>query len=159
MAQAQQAKNAANAFADAFNVNKGPFADAFKAFGEFRVPSFDFNGFFNAQRNNLEAISAANQVVTEGLQAVARRQAEIAQANTQKALQLVKDVITNGNNPEANAAKQAEFARNLIESSLSNARELAEIASKSSIQAFDVVNKRVAEGLSEIAEAAEDARK
>jgi phasin family protein len=140
MAKTQQAAN--------------PFADAFKSFADFK-PTVDFNTFFAAQKKNAEAFAAASQVLTAGFQAVARRQAEIAQANAKNSLQLTKELFANAGNPEASTAKQAEFAKEVVETGLSNTRELVELASKSSIEAFDLINKRLAESLSEITEAAE----
>lgn len=132
-----------------------PFTEAFKTFGDFKYPGVDFKNLFSVQRRNIEAFSAANQVVTESFQALARRQAEIFQENTQEALQLAKEIFSAGGNPEAATTKQTEYLRNLVESGISNLRELLEVTSKSSIEAFDVINKRVAESVSELAEAAE----
>lgn len=132
-----------------------PFLDAFKAFGESKYPSVDFKNLFSVQRRNVEAFTAANQVITESVQALARRQAEIFQNNTQESLQLVKEIFSSGGNPEAATAKQTEYVRNLVESGIANLRELIEMTSKSSIEAFDVVNKRVADSISELADAVE----
>lgn len=138
MAKAKQAAN--------------PFADAFKSFGEFK-PTVDFNSFLSAQKRNAEAFAEAGQVLAEGFQAVARRQAEIAQAYAKNSLQLTKELFSSAGNPEANTAKQAEFAKEAVETGLSNARELVELASKSGIEAFDLINRRIAESISEAADA------
>lgn len=130
-----------------------PFADTFKSFGDFKA--LDTNAFFNTQKRNAEAFAEASQVLTAGFQAVARRQAELAQEAAKNSLQLTKDLFSSAGNPEANSAKQAEFAKETVEAGLSNARELVELASKSSIEAFDVINKRIAESVSEFSDAAE----
>ena len=41
-----------------------PFAtaDFTKAWGDFKIPGFDFDAVFSAQRKNIEAVTAANQV-------------------------------------------------------------------------------------------------
>lgn len=140
MAKAKQAAN--------------PFADAFKSLGDFK-PTADFNTFFAAQKRNAEAFAAASQILAAGFQAVARRQAEIAQANAKNSLQLAKELFSSAGNPEASTAKQAEFAKEAVEASLSNTRELVELASKSGIEAFDLINKRIAESISEATDAAE----
>lgn len=137
--------------------NANPFADAFKSLGDFK-PNFDFNAFLSTQKKNAEAFAAAGQVLTAGFQAVARRQAEIAQATAKNSLQLTKELFASAANPEASTAKQTEFAKEVVESGLSNTRELVELASKSSIEAFDLINKRVAESISEFSDAA-DAKK
>lgn len=152
MAKAK-AQQSANSFSDAFKA-ANPFADAFKSFGDFK-PSVDVNKLLSTQKRNAEAFSAASQVLTAGLQAVARRQAEILQANAKNSLQLTKDLFSSAGNPEANTAKQTEFAKETVEAGLSNTRELVELASKSSIEAFDLINKRIAESISELSDAVE----
>jgi hypothetical protein len=47
-------------------------------------------------------------------------------------------------------AKQAELARKAFEQALANARELAEMVSKSNTEAFAIINKRVTESLQEL---------
>jgi phasin family protein len=135
-----------------------PFADAFKAFTDFsatntKTPSVDVNALISLQRRNAETLSAVNQVVTESIQAVIRRQAEILQANASDAFQFFKEV-TSSSSPENATAKQTAFAKNALETALSNTRELAEMVSKSNIEVFDVIGKRISENANEVASAA-----
>ncbi|NDF12433.1 MAG: phasin family protein [Proteobacteria bacterium] len=133
-----------------------PFAEAFKAFSNFQQsPNANFRDVFNAGRRNVEVITAANQAVAEGAQAVIRRQVEIAQKNAEGAIDLFKEVATS-KSPEASIAKQAEFARNVFESSLATARELWEITSKALGEATEIVNKHV---VSSVEEATKSAKK
>jgi phasin family protein len=119
-----------------------PFADLFKS-------SFDFNQVFSTQRRNLEALSAANQAVVEGAQAISRRQAEVLRANVENVLKVSKEVMTGGT-PDVSVTRQADLARALFENTLSNLREVTETVTKSGFEAFDVLNKRVAESLEEL---------
>lgn len=136
-----------------------PFAEAFKSFTDFsafnaqKTPAFDVNALISAQRRNAETLSTVNQVLTESFQAVIRRQAEIMQANASDMFQFVKEVTTS-NSPETATAKQTAFAKNAIESAISNTRELAQMVSKSSIEVFDVIGKRASENINEVANAA-----
>lgn len=141
-----------------------PFGDAFKAFGDFKFPNinndtFDINSLVTAQRKNLEALSQANQALLAGAQEVARRQAQIVQDNVQAVLHLVKEVIASGGNPEVSTQEQTKFAREFVESGLNDARELAEIASKSGNDAYKVLNERIAQFMSEIADTASSVTK
>ena len=120
-----------------------PFADLFKN-------SFDFNQVFSTQRRNLEALSAANQAVVEGAQAISRRQAEVLRANVENVLKVSKEMMTSAGTPEVSVTRQADLARALFENTLSNLREVTETVTKSGFEAFDVLNKRVAESLEEI---------
>jgi phasin family protein len=124
-------------------------SDFFKAWTDFKVPAFDVSSFSAAQRRNMEVLSAANQVITESVQTISRRQAEVMRANVENVLKASKEIWTN-KSPELNTAKQAELAKSLYESAVSNAREVSELASKSSMEAFDLISKRAAESFSEI---------
>lgn len=138
--------------------NTNPFADVFKAFGEFKAPTVDYNSLFAVQRRNIEAVTAANQVAAEGVRAVSRRGAEITRSNVEQVLTAAREMMTS-NSPEVNTAKQAELARNLFEASLSNMREVYELATKSSFEVFDVLNKRAAESVEEFNATAKKATK
>ncbi|MCP4329740.1 MAG: phasin family protein [Alphaproteobacteria bacterium] len=134
-----------------------PFAtaDFTKVWGDFKVPSFDIDVFLVAQKKNFEAVSAANKLAAEGLQTVARRQAELVQESVdafQKASQELM-AITEVND---RAAKQAELTKVAFEKSLANAKELTDLVSKSTHETFDVVNKRVVEGIDEVKTAIND---
>lgn len=137
------------------------YADMMKMFSQFKMPemgkmpqmpqmpNFDMSGLSNLGRRNMEAFSAANQAMSEGMQAVGRRQAELARSSVEKLLKTTKDMLVNGS-PEINTAKQAELAKTMVEQSMSNLREVSELVAKSGFEAFDVLNKRAAESFSEI---------
>lgn len=127
------------------------FTDAFKGFSEFKLPNVDFNSFFSLSRRNIEAFTAANQAMSEGVQAVVRRQAEITQRSVEDALALVREVYSS-KSPEASASKQAQFVQKSLEEAVSNARELIELASKSGAEASEVLSKRFNQAISEITE-------
>ncbi len=134
-------------------MNAPAYNDFFKMFGDFKPAAVDFNQFFTISRRNMEALTAANQVVVEGIQAVSRRQAEIARANFEHMLKSSRDAMSGGS-PEASAAKQAEAAKQMFEKSFNNLREVFEMMTKSNLEAFDLLNKRIAESLEETSEAA-----
>lgn len=125
----------------------------FKVFGDFKTPAFDFNNLFELQRRNLEAFAAANQVVAEGAQAIARRQANALRENVDKLLSASKDLVSKGS-PEFSLEKQATLAKDFVEKSLSNAREVSEIISKVGFDSFELLNKRAVESLDELNEVA-----
>lgn len=135
---------------------KMPGAENFQFPKSVQLPSFDITSVVSIGKRNAEACSSATQVVTEGMQTVARRQAELARASVEKLLKTTKDMMVNGS-PEINTAKQAEFAKSLIEQSLSNLREVSELYTKSGFEAFDVLNKRAAESLEELSKIAKAA--
>jgi phasin family protein len=127
--------------------------DFTKAFAGFNVPGFDAESLLASQRKNVEALTQANQLAAEGLQAVAKRQVEIARETIEEATTLLRD-ITQPIAPEDRIAKNAELLKQTFEKGLAHARELALTLAKAQTEAFDVITKRVAEGLEEIRDTA-----
>ncbi|MGE3714632.1 MAG: phasin family protein, partial [Alphaproteobacteria bacterium] len=119
---------------------------------EFFKNSWDFNQLLTTQRRNMEAFATANQTVVESAQAISRRQAEVARDSVEHVLQASKEMM-NGSSPESSMAKHADFTRDMFENSLSHMREMVEMATKCSFEAFDVLNKRAAESLEEFSKA------
>lgn len=135
-----------------------PYADVLKVWTDAKTPSFDYNSFLTIGRRNMEAASSANQTIVEGAQAVSRRQAELARTNVEQMLRTAKDLLGNGS-PEINTTKQVALAKDLFESSLNNLREVSEMFTRLSFEAFDIINKRAAESLDEISSASKTAAK
>lgn len=123
--------------------------DFSKAFAGFTLPGFDVEAVLASQRKNIEALTQANQLAVEGVQAVARRQAEIAREAIDEASTVLRDIVQ-PTAPEERIAKQAELLKQTFERSLANTRELALLLAKANTEAFDVVAKRVAQGFEEI---------
>lgn len=123
--------------------------DVGKAFAGFGFPGFDVEALIASQRKNLEALTQANQLAVEGVQAVARRQVEIARQAIDEASALVRELVQPGA-PEDRMAKNAELAKQAFEKNLANARELTELVAKANAETFGVLNKRVTEGFEEL---------
>ena len=131
---------------------QNPYAEAFKYWSAYRAPqfqSFDVSEVLNYGRRNAEAVTAAGQSLAEGVQAIARRQAELTRAQVETVLKTTKDMLVNGS-PEINTAKQAELAKRVFEASLNNLREVSELVTKSGFEVFDVLNKRATESIEEL---------
>ncbi|HXQ49559.1 MAG TPA: phasin family protein [Stellaceae bacterium] len=130
---------------------KNPFfdVDMTKAFANFKLPGFDAETAMATQRKNIEAITQANQLAVEGVQAVARRQVEIAREAMEGASSAIREMVQ-PSAPEERFAKNAEFAKQAFEKGMANARELAEMFSKANTEAFEVISKRFTESLSEM---------
>ncbi len=138
-------ENLFNPFA---NFDLGKF-DVTKMFGDLKLPGFDMTALMTAQRKNLEALMAANRVALEGMQAIAKRQAEImAQAVAE--VSGMAQQMTGSGNPQEAGAKQSELVGQTFEKALANMRELAEMFSKTNTEAFDLINKRFTESVEEL---------
>lgn len=139
---------------------KNPFLDidVQKVMGEFKVPNVDVDAVVAAQKKNIEALTSANQLAVEGMQAVAKRQTEILRQTVEELQKNVQALMENGA-PEAKVAKGTELTKLAFEKAISNMKELSEMVVKSNGEAFDVINKRVAESLDEIRDIAKKTKK
>jgi len=125
--------------------------DVLKMMGDFRFRPFDVEAMMACQRRNIEALSQANQLTVEAVQAVARRQIEIARQSLEDMSALLRD-LTQPVSPEDRIAKNTEYAKQMLEKSVSNGREIALLATKAGTEAADVLRKRACEGLDELRE-------
>ena len=83
------------------------------------------------------------------MQLLAHRQAEmLKEAMTE--WQAATEGMMSGKSPGTGAATQAELGKQTVEKALANMRELAEIATKSQSDAWEVVTRRFHENLEEI---------
>ncbi|BBK44898.1 phasin [Allostella vacuolata] len=131
--------------------NPNPFLDfdVTRLMGEFRVPGLDTEALMAAQRRNIEALTKANQLAAEGMQAVARRQAEILRQTMEEASRMMGTLAQAGG-PEKQAVKQAEIAKTAFETAIANMKEIADLVSRANQDTFAVINKRVAESMDEV---------
>ena len=118
-----------------------PFFDFTKLMNQFRLPGVDFAALVDRERKNIEALAEANRIAFEGWQRLVRRQAEILQ-------ETMKKVVADAG--QKDAKKRADLAKEGFEKALANMRELAEMATKSQKEAFEVVRKRIEENVEDI---------
>lgn len=130
---------------------KNPFLDfdVTRLVSEFRLPGLDTEAMLAAQRRNIEAVTRANQLAAEGMQAVMKRQAEILRQTMEEASRMMGDIAQAGG-PERQAAKQAEIAKAAFEKAISNMKEIADLMARANQDTFAVINKRVSESMDEV---------
>ncbi|MEM6492270.1 MAG: phasin family protein [Pseudomonadota bacterium] len=128
-----------------------PFAnmDFSKMMESYKLPGVDMDALMAAQKKNMDAITKANQTAYEGAQAVGKRQVEILQ-KTMEELQSLSKSALEGGEPQDKLQKQADVVKTALETAIKNMREIAELMSKSNQDAFEHINKRVAEAMEEI---------
>ena len=137
-----------------------PFEQFFSSFNPKQfAPAANLEVLFASGKRNMEAAISAGQTMTEGAQVVAQLNADIFQKHGEQALKLFKDLISDANNPEASIAKQADFFKNSVESNLTGAKKAIETSSKFNNEAFDKLNRRFQESLSEMNESVSPAAK
>jgi phasin family protein len=123
--------------------------DVTKMMADFRFCPFDVEALMACQRRNIEALTQANQLAAEAVQAVARRQIEIARQTLEDMSALLRD-LAQPTSTEDRIAKNTEYAKQILEKSVSNGREITLLATKAGTDATDVLRRRACEGLDEI---------
>jgi phasin family protein len=114
-----------------------------------KSPGPDFEALIATQKKNIEAFVGANQIVAEGYQATAKRQVEVAQGAIQDAQSQMSELMAGGA-PEDRIAKQADLVKIGIEQAAQSMREMSEAIQKSQAEAFEILKRRMDEGIDEI---------
>jgi phasin family protein len=123
--------------------------DVTKMFADFRFRPFDVEAIWAAQRRNIEALSQANQLAVEGVQAVARRQIELTRETFEGLSTLMRD-LSQPASAEDRIAKNTDYAKQMLEKSVNHGREVVSIAAKAGADAAEVLHKRATESLDEM---------
>ena len=127
--------------------------DVTKVMADFRFRPIDVEALMACQGRNIEALSQANQLAVEGMQAVAKRHIEVARQAVEDVSALLRDLAQPAS-PEDRIAKNTEYAKQMIEKSVSHGREITMLATKAGTEAADVLRKRASEGLDEFCDLA-----
>jgi phasin family protein len=123
--------------------------DVTKFMADFRFRPIDVDTWLACQRRNIEALTQANQMAVDGVQAVARKQIEMARQSIEDMTALLRDLAQPAS-AEERIAKNTEYAKQMLEKSLNHGRELTMLATKAGADAADVLRRRASEGLDEI---------
>jgi len=123
--------------------------DVSKYLGDFKVPGVDVETLVASQRKNIEALTQANKLAFEGIQALFKRQVEIARQSIEESATVARQLVEAGT-PQDKAVRQTELTKEAFEQALANARELSEIIAKSNSEAFELLNKRFFQILDEL---------
>jgi phasin family protein len=127
--------------------NAASFTQAFK------LPGFDVTTVLDIQRRNVEALTAANQTVVQGLQTVVRRQGEIARQSVKQVQDLLSVKPSSASITET-LVKRIDLAKTSYEKNVADARELGDIVVKVGSEAGDILSRRVVASLDEVKVAA-----
>src|SRR3954470_10278424 len=141
-----------NSFAKLFQLpgfDKLPAFDA--ASLAFKLPGFDVTTVLDIQRRNVEAVTAANQTVVQGLQTVAQHQGEIARQSVKQFQDLLSVKPASVNEV---LVKQIDLTKTAYEKTVADARELGDVVAKVGSEAVDILSRRVVASLDEVKAAA-----
>ena len=141
----------------AFDPSKftGEFA---KMAERYQVPGLDVEALGESHRRNVEALTAANRAAQDGVRKLAKRQGEILE-QTMAVAKAAFEQFGKAGTPQEAAVKQATIAKDVFDTAVANAQELAELATRTNADAAEVITGRIAEGLNEIKALAEKLKK
>ena len=124
-------------------------ADFTKMFSDLKVPGLDPEALVSAQRKNIEAVTAANKVAVDAWQEIARQQTEYLKDAVGQAAKTMREGAS-ASSPEGNAQRQTAAVQEAVAKALATMKSMAEVAAKANAEAFDKINRRFMEGLSEV---------
>lgn len=114
-----------------------------------QIPGVNVEAMVDAQKRNMEVLTAANKLAFDGFQAILRRQGEFMRG----ALEEASDVagrMTSTTDPQQRMAFQADVTKEAFERTVANLRELTELAANSNTEVLDLLTRRVTESLDEL---------
>lgn len=129
--------------------NNNPFMDTFKLLSESMnktMPMPNMGNVSDMQRKACESLKEVTQATTQTGQALWEMQVAGFQNNLSEMFKLMKEVTTS-QNLESSVTKQSNFARSIFENNILNAREMAEVISKSSLEMFDMFSRNAVDNL------------
>ena len=125
---------------------KNPFADFdfSKIAGEFKFPMVNVETVVETGRKNFAAMTTVSTAAVESFKSIAQRQGDMFRAAMEDFSKHGSDVL-GAATVEEKAAKQIDFAKKSYEVAMANAKELAELYSKSHTDALATLSERVSE--------------
>lgn len=115
------------------------------------VPGIDMDALVATQRDNMEALTAANQAAVEGLKAIAAWEVKVLKATMEEVSNAAGE-LSKVRSPKEAVAEQTEVAKQVFQTSVSNLRELAEIVSHANQTVSRAIVDRVPDSLDEMKE-------
>jgi len=130
---------------------KNPFADFdfSKMAGEFKVPTVNVETFVETGRKNFAAMTTLSTSAVESIKAIATRQGDMFRSAMEDFSKHNSDVMS-ASTIEEKASKQIDFAKKSYELAVANTKELTDLYTKSSTEAFEALSARVAELTEEV---------
>ncbi|SAL56646.1 phasin [Caballeronia terrestris] len=122
-----------------------PLTDFTKMLEQFKFPGVDSASITESTRKDLQALTEANRLAYEGMQALIRKQTELLNENA-RAIQTAAQQIQ-GATPTEVMASQSEFVQKSLQKAFDNMRQLAEIAQQSQTAAIAAMTRRAEENM------------
>ncbi len=119
-----------------------------KMFSDMNLPKVDVDALTASQHKSVEALNVANQMVLDGVRAVAERQSEIIQEAVQKSSNMFQS-MGNVANPQEAVEKQIDLAKGSYDKAVKDMNELGSMISKVNADAIAPISARIQEGFAE----------
>lgn len=123
-------------------------------FATYKLPVVDVEAAMAAQQKNVDAMIEANKVLVDGYQALYTRQVAMVEAAFAEAREMFETAQGQALTAEQ-AGKNVETMKATFEKAAADFRELAEIAEKANMGAFEVVKTRAEAAIGEFKAAAD----
>ncbi|WP_291989410.1 TIGR01841 family phasin [Candidatus Accumulibacter sp. ACC007] len=114
-----------------------------------KVPGVNMDALVASQRDNLEALNAANQAALEGMKAVGEWQAKLLQ-ETMRELTAAIGKLSQSGSPQQLLAVESDLAKKAFATAVGQMQELTQIVIQANQQASAAIAKRIPESLGEI---------
>jgi phasin family protein len=108
------------------------------------MPNIDMSSLGNIMKDTAEAITSTNQLISDTVQSITKRGADSFQKNTSEMFNTMKEAASAGD-VEQIANCQQNYWRSTVEHNINSAKEILDIASKSSIEVLEVMGKNFTE--------------
>lgn len=129
--------------------------DAFENFKSFIDPQHvlsymknnswaDLGGLMQTVKKNTEALSHAGQIVMQNMQEASKKQGQVMQKQGKKVADAMQSLNTGAGNHN-----QAAQIRDIVSESVDNAKEIAQMVSKTGFEVYDLLTTRMVESINE----------
>ena len=122
-----------------------------KIMAKVNIPGVDMDALVATQRDNMEALTAANRAAAEGLKAMAEWEVKVLKGAMEEVSKAAGELSKVRSTQDA-VTEQAEVAKHAFQTSVSNLRELADIVSHANQAMSRAITERVPDSLDEIKE-------
>lgn len=110
------------------------------------TPNIDFSSITGTMQRAMNILLTTNQIATESMQAMLKKNSEIVQNNINTVLNSTKEAMSSGDFKQASDCHQ-KCLKSIYETSVNNAKEFANIAYESSAKILEAVNKNISENV------------
>lgn len=111
------------------------------------MPQLNTEAWMSSYRKNLEALGQANQVVLEVTKAITQMQKDFMRQSTQHASEMWKQLSVQGNQQRKSQASAA--VQQAVQHATNHTKQVAKHLANTNAELFDVMNKRLNEGVLE----------